>query len=740
MLLLAEAFWVSGQSGAVRGRVVGPDGPVPFAHVVIDERIHTTVTNMDGVFLITEVLAGEYRLNVSSVGLEPLSRRLVVGVDGADLGTIRLRRSVAQLEEVVVTGTMREVSRADSPVPVEVISPQLFRKNPDPALLDAVGMVNGVRPQINCSVCNTGDIHINGMEGPYTMVLIDGMPIVSGLSTVYGLSGIPISLVERVEIVKGPGSALYGSEAMGGIINVITRDPVLAPKFSIDVMGTTWHEHNVDLGLKSRKGKVSNLAGINVFHYDLPFDHNNDGFTDVTLQKRMSIFNKTAVQRPDRKVASLALRYVHEDRWGGQLAWTPEFAGSDSIYGESIATRRWELIGQYQLPLEEDVIFQVSMNGHRQESWYGTMPYNATQQVFFSQLYWSRKIGARHDLLTGIAYRHTFYNDNTTATAIGEEPFTTDRPQQKPLPGLFLQDEWSIRETQKLLIGYRMDNDPDHGLVHSPRIAYKYAPSGRWAIRGSFGTGYRVVNIFTEDHAALTGARTVVIEEDLRPETSWNGTVNVVRKWIGEKRFFELDGSLFHTRFGNRILPDYDSDPDLIIYRNLAGHGISQGASLNAGARFGDKLKMHAGATFMEAYTREAGVQERQYFAPEWQGVFNASYQLLHSTTLDLTGQWYGPMRLPILPNDHRPEHSPAYVLLNLQLRHRFGARWEVYGGIRNLLDFVPRDPLMRPWDPFDRHVDDPATNPHGHTFDTAYMYAPLQGRRGFFGVRWTLE
>ena len=141
--------------------------------------------------------------------------------------------------EVVITGTMKEVRKSDSPVPVEIITPKLFQKNPTPSLFDAVGMVNGVKPQINCSVCNTGDIHINGMEGPYTMILIDGMPIVSGLSTVYGLSGIPNSLVERIEIVKGPASSLYGSEAMGGIINVITKNPQRAPKFAADIFSTS---------------------------------------------------------------------------------------------------------------------------------------------------------------------------------------------------------------------------------------------------------------------------------------------------------------------------------------------------------------------------------------------------------------------------------------------------------------------------------------------------------------------
>ncbi len=727
------------QHSIVGGKVLGPDGAVPFAHVVIGSSDHAAVTDLAGRFQVENVPFGQHELKISSVGFSAFSKRIDVNGSVMDLGVLRLETAVAQLEEVVVTGTMREVSRTESPVPVEVITPALFRKNPNPALIDAVGMVNGVRPQINCSVCNTGDIHINGMEGPYTMVLIDGMPIVSGLSTVYGLSGIPTSLVERVEIVKGPGSALYGSEAMGGIINVITRDPALAPKVAADFMSTTWQEHNLDAGFKLGKGKLNDLIGVNAYHYHLPQDNNDDGFTDVTLQKRISIFNKLSIQRPKRKQASLAARYVHEDRWGGQMNWSREFAGSDSIYAESIATRRWEFIGQYQLPLQEDVMFQISMNGHDQRSWYGITPYNATQNVFFSQLYWSRRIGARHDLLTGLAYRHTFYNDNTTATAIGVEPFSTDRPQRKPLPGLFLQDEWSITELHRLLLGYRLDNDVDHGMVHSPRIAYKFAPSGRWAVRASFGTGYRVVNIFTEDHAALTGARDVKIEEDLRPETSWNGTLNIVRKWVGEKRFLEIDGSIFHTSFGNRILPDYDSDPDLIIYRDLDGHGVSQGISLNLGSRIGERFRMQAGATYMDVYTEEEGIRSDQYFAPDWSGTFNASMDLLKATSIDLTAQWYGPMRLPTLPYDPRPEYSPAYAIMNLQVKQKLGARWEIYGGLKNLLDFVPSDPLMRPFDPFDREVNDPIANPNGHTFDTTYMYAPLQGRRGFLGVRWTL-
>ncbi|MBL8002886.1 MAG: TonB-dependent receptor plug domain-containing protein, partial [Flavobacteriales bacterium] len=374
VLLLCFAslpLFAGAQERVVLGRVIASDGPVAFAAVRVEDR--TATTGPDGAFVLRTAVEGPLDVLVRAIGFTDHAANVPLQPgDTVDLGVIRLEPARAELGDLVVTGTLAPVSRDASPVPVEVITPALFRKNPGSALLEAVGMVNGVRPQLNCSVCNTGDIHINGMEGPYTLVLIDGMPIVSGLSTVYGLSGIPTSLIERVEVVKGPGSALYGSEAMGGIINVITKDPVLAPRLSLDLMSTTWQEHNADLGFALGKGKLRSLTGVNAFLYNDPRDDNGDGFTDLTLQKRISLFEKLTLLRPDKRVASLAMRVVGEDRWGGEMDWTPVFAGGDSIYGETIATRRWELIGQYQLPFAEQVMLQVSANGHHQDSWYGT--------------------------------------------------------------------------------------------------------------------------------------------------------------------------------------------------------------------------------------------------------------------------------------------------------------------------------------------------------------------------------
>ena len=225
------------------------------------------------------------------------------------------------------------------------------------------------------------------------------MPIVSGLGTVYGLSGIPNSLIEQIEIVKGPASTLYGSEAVGGLINIITKNALSAPTFAADSFMSGWGEYNLDIGSKIEIGNNSNLLlGLNYFKYDNPIDNNGDNFTDLTLQDRISFFQKWSLNREYNRIFSLAGRFFYEDRWGGEMQWTPEFRGGEEIYGESIYTRRWEILGKYQLPVKENILLSVSYNDHSQNSVYGAIPYLADQRIGFGQLTWD-KVFAKHDLL-----------------------------------------------------------------------------------------------------------------------------------------------------------------------------------------------------------------------------------------------------------------------------------------------------------------------------------------------------
>ena len=712
----------------------------------------STITDTSGLFTLSSLKEGNYSIIVTSVGYIKEVKKIVLIQNEHIVLNIELKEIESNLNEVVVTGTLKEVRRMESPVPVEVYTPAFFKKNPTPNIFDALQNINGLRPQLNCNVCNTGDIHINGLEGPYTMVLIDGMPIVSSLSTVYGLSGIPNSLVERIEIVKGPASSLYGSEAVGGLINIITKNPIKAPLFFLDVFSTSWKEVNVDMGFKTALGKkINTLTGINLFNYGNIKDNNKDNFTDVTLQKRISVFQKWNVARPSNKIFTLAARFFNEDRWGGDVRWTKKFRGGDSIYGESIYTKRWEFLSSYQLPTKEKMMLSFSFNKHDQDSRYGNTSYIAKQQRAFAQLTWNKNI-KKHDVLAGTAFRYTFYDDNTPATA---KPTNANQPQKTILPGVFLQDEITLSCKQKILLGFRYDYNTDHGNIYTPRIAYKFSLDRNNIIRINAGTGFRVVNLFTEDHAALTGARTVEIKGDLKPEKTYNVNLNYLTKIFPVNGFFiGLDITAWYTYFNNRIIGDFDSDPNKIIYNNLEGFAESKGLSVNTDISFTNGLKILMGATLQNVSFTKNGKKELQILTEKITGTWAISYKVpeIH-LGIDYTGNVYGPMRLPLLGKlDPRKPNSPVWSIQNIQFVYDGIKNLEFYLGIKNLLNFTPNkgNPFIiaRTNDPFDKQVQFDANgkvlatldNPFGLTFDPNYIYAPNQGFRGFLGLRVSIK
>ncbi|ERJ58580.1 TonB-dependent receptor [Sphingobacterium paucimobilis] len=732
ILILCHSL--SSYAQQLTGYVHDTDGkPVENATVRLEGNKSGTKTATDGKFEL-QMPTAKSKLSIRAIGYISLQQN--IDHNTYKSGTIfTLEKDNHSLDEVVVSGTLKEVSKLESPIPVEVYSAKFFRSNPAPTIFESLQNINGVRPQINCSICNTGDIHINGLEGPYTMVLIDGMPIVSGLSTVYGLNGIPQALIERVEIVKGPASTLYGSEAVGGLINVITKAPSNAPLFSLEAFGTTWQEYNLDLGGKFNVGSAQSLLGVNYFNYSNPIDKNNDNFTDVTLQDRLSIFNKWNFARKDNKTFSIAGRYVYEDRWGGEMQWNRKYRGGKEVYAESIYTKRWELMGIYDLPGSENFSLSVSANGHNQNSYYGETPYMADQRIFFGQLTWNKTL-KNHDLLTGLAYRYTYYDDNTPAT---------DETSHTHLPGLFVQDEITLHPQHKLLLGARYDYNSIHGSIVSPRGNYKWNSKDKsQVLRVGIGNGYRVANVFTEDHAALTGARDVEFEEDLKPETSWNGNINYVKKFYADNgSVFAIDASAFYTYFTNKIIPDYETDVKKIIYSNLDGHAVSKGISLNLDWAHHSGLKAMIGGTLMDVYSEENDIREWQMLTEKFMGTWTIGYKIKPiGLSIDYTGNVIGPMRLPVLTHDDyidpRPDKSKAFSIQNIQLTKHFKNGFEVFGGVKNLLNWTPTKGLpfliSRAHDPFE-NIEDDSLPP----FDPNYVYGPNQGIRGFLGVRYNL-
>ena len=731
----------------VKGRVSDGIQPIAGATVYLPSIKQGVVTDLQGDFVLENLTSGRYPLVISSVGFLPHKIILEISAAQQDLGEVILSPDNS-LDEVIISGNLKPVNRLESTIPVEVYSPAFLQQNPTSSLFEGIQYINGIRPQINCSVCNTGDIHINGLEGPYTFVLIDGMPIVSSLASVYGLNGIPTGMIEKVEIIKGPSGTLYGSQAVGGLINVITKLPEYSPRFFSDVYGTSWQEFNTDLGFSGKINEnIDFITGVNGFIYDNPMDNNNDNFTDVTQQKRFSLFQKFSWENATDKKGSFAIRYLYEDRWGGELNWTPSNRGGDQIYGESIYTKRFELIGTQNLSNQWEI--QYSYTDHEQDSFYGDLSFQAKERIGFFQGIW-RKQKEQHQWLGGVSTRYSWYDDNTPATEISTE----NNPNQYWLPGVFLEDEISLKKSHKLLVGLRFDHHPDHGMITTPRAGYKINFDEQTLFRLNAGTGFRVVNIFTEDHAALTGARDLVIEENLAPEKSYNINLNFYKKIYSPSGWIlGLDASVWHTYFSNQILPDFDTNPNEIRYRNLDGHAVSQGGSINFEANYG-RFRSQIGASLLDVFTQENDRRIRPVFTEKWSATWAITAPLWHEKlSLDYTGNLYGSMRLPLLGDlDPRTEFSPVWSIQNLKISYQKDNDWNFFVGIKNLLNWTPAksNPFLiaRSEDPFDRNVNfdssgrvqATANNPYALSFDPTYIYAPNQGIRFFLGLNYSLS
>ncbi|MEM7101670.1 MAG: TonB-dependent receptor [Bacteroidota bacterium] len=737
----------------VSGTVYAGEEPAGFVNVVLKGTTFGSLTTDDGKFMFSGVPEGDYTLLINGLGFDLFSKEISVSDSTPFVIDPVLTENGVNLEQVVVSGTLKETFLSDSPVKVEVLTFKFLEKNKTTNLLDAMFSVNGIQKQVDCGVCYTSNLRINGLEGPYTMVLIDGSPIFSNLASVYGLSGIPTASIERIEIIKGPNSTLYGSEAVAGVINVITKKADRQPIVYADFLGTHNGELNLDFAVTGRTKKVNSMLSGNLFMMRNFVDDNNDGFSDIVHGERVSLFNKWSFERPDTKVFDLSVKYYYENRRNGVFDFLNDGAfknlrGDDTIYGESIFTNRIEFFGTYDLPGSN--YFRLNFGGsmHDQDSFYGSDSYVARQYTAFNNFIWNDLFGEQEqfDLTAGVSLRYQNYDDNTQATGDTLNGMFINNTESQFIPGIFVQNEFRFSDKFSVLAGSRLDHYHEHGFILAPRANVKFKPAPYTTFRLNAGTGFRVVQLFTEDHAFVSGNRTVEILEDLKPERSWNMTLNVNQVFnIGKSSgTFDLDG--FYTWFSNAIFPDYDT-PGSIIYRNTDGRAISRGISASASLNFLFPLSISGGMTFMDVHTIDEEGGERVVapveFSPDWSGVFTLSYQFKKiGLSLNYSGQVTGPMELPevfdvdqagnLLP-DPRPTRSEVFTIQNLQVDKSFKNGFRVYGGIKNLWNWLQDSPLTA--------VNDPNATPgFSEYFDTSYAYAPIHGREFFFGLSYTLN
>ncbi len=721
------------QTGKVTGTVISSGKPLPGVNVGIESLKKGSATDDNGTFIIANIPEGTYTLQASAVGYKTYTRQINIKAGATIEIQIQMAESMLQLDQVVVTGTMRKTYVKDSPVKVEVVNIETLSQGKTSSnFMDLVGSVNGLSTQLNCGVCGTNAIRINGVEGPNTAVLIDGMPIMGALASVYGLNGISPSIIDQVEVIKGPQSTLYGTQALGGVVNIITKNPSVTPGFSADIYGRTTGEGSMDLAVSPEVGRFKGFLSSNLLRNENYFDHNNDGFNDQPKQSRIALFGKGVLHgKEGEQRFSVAGKYLNENRTGGVSAYSDDLRGSSDIYGESIYTRRAELLTEFRpAGLDERLRIQSALTYHSQDSYYGDQLYDATQNIAFGQVTWDQPLSDQFRLLLGTTLRHEIYNDNTPATSAGAD--------QQFIPGLFTQGEVNTGNVT-LLGGFRVDHHTEHGFVPAPRFSAKYSPGTLTTLRISGGTGFRVVNVFTEDHAALTGSREVVFNEDLDPERSRSITASLDQIFPFGTNPLTVSLDAFYTRFSNKIIPDYDRDPNLIIYENLDGFSVTRGFSIGLEQNFTAlPITYSANFTLMDVFTEENSSRQDLVYAPEFLGNFGVTYQVRNADlSISYSAGLVGSKRMPdnYVEDFGRDARSPVYSTHDIKITKEFsnvneskGAGFEAYLSAENIFNFTQGTPL----------VD--AANPFSPEFDTIYTWGPIVGRTFSLGLRLNLR
>jgi outer membrane receptor for ferrienterochelin and colicins len=646
------------------------------------------------------------------------------------------------LNEVVVSGQMQARSIRNSPVKVEVFKADFLNDFSQGSgnLMENISIVNGIQENVACGVCYTNEISINGLEGAYTSLLINGIPIYGNLATVYGLNSIPTDMMEKVEVVRGPGSTLYGSEAMAGVINIITPHAEVN-SVNLNSSLSQFGEWKGNL-ITQYKGK--NWKHFSGFHWDKAnqfVDQNEDLFSDVVLRDRFSIFN---FSENEEKQLSIGGKYYYEDRRNGVLEYVKDrnyrqLRGNEEIYGESIYTHRWELFGDKGFG-DSPFRLQFSASQHWQDSYYGDIFYEAEQhQAFANFIYESQ--WENHNVLSGISQRISYYDDNSAAT----ENLNGNQPDLQIIPGIFVQDEWKINENWKALSGARLDYYNRHGFIFSPRFNVQYQLSEWTNFRFNSGTGFRIVNLFTEDHAFVSGQRELRIEEDLDTERSFNVGLGFQHVYtIGNQQGnIELDG--FYTYFTNKIIPDYET-PGFIIYANSEAYAYTRGLSANINHQIGANLYVNLGVQWQNARLAEANedgvlVETPIIYSRDWSAVGSLEYSFPLEIKLNYSFNWNGPTAMPEVFEvnamgeiiSSRSNFSPDFTLHNIKLRKEFD-RIEVFAGLRNVFNNIQKI------SPLSGTQDQTVPLGFGEYFDTAYNYGSLMGRNFFVGFDWKIK
>jgi outer membrane receptor for ferrienterochelin and colicins len=732
--ILLLAFSSATLSQTLKGKVVGITGnreePLPGASVAWINTAAGTLTDSNGEFEILADNIADSRLVITFIGF----RTDTVNAGNAAWLTVKLHAGKSSLEEVEITGRRATSFISSDPVKTEVITSAELTKSACCDLAGCFETQGTVQPTTTNIVTNSKELRILGLSGVYNQVLIDGMPLIQGLSYTYGISSIPGTLIGNIYVAKGANSVLQGFESISGQINVTLKEPDKTDKLLLNAYMNSFLEKQFNANYAYRRNKWSTLVAGHLVLPAQRIDRDGDTFLDLPLLTRYMLYSKWKYRDEDSigLYSTFALRYTDEQRTGGQTGFSDIHKGSTTLYGQVVNISQPEFYTKTGFRFNENNALTLisSLLYQRQGSYYGTLKYDAEQLSAYFNVQYERK-WLEHEFKTGVSYRNlTLREDIAFPGASLERTYAGQYTKQESVPGIFAENTFHWKEDKYVLItGLRLDRHNAFGFFLTPRTLLKYAATDKVTIRASAGTGFRTVNLFSENTNLLASSRNIIIAGDLQPERALNWGINLTKRIEAGNAEGSYGFDFYRTTFRNQIFPDYDTDPTKAVIADFTGTSASNGFQGETSVTLYERFDIRLSYTFLDVYRMVNGKKKELPFNSRHKVLSSLSYMpLSEKWRMDMNIHWYGKQKLPATdssPHEFRyGSASRPYTLINAQFT-KVIQKFEIYGGCENIFDFRQLKPIVS-WQ-----------NPFGPYFDTSSVWGPTRGRELYIGFRY---
>ena len=719
----------------ITGKVVDANNnPLARASVIWLNNKKGVSTKEDGSFSIKKT-ATDNVLVVSHSGYT----KDTIDVNNTDTLLFVLKEK-SNLQAVVVSADKPGTIMSNlSPIKMEILTSTELKKSACCDLAGCFETQSSVQPQTTNVITNAKELRILGLSGVYNQVLIDGFPMIQGLTFTYGISGIPGTLVDNIYISKGANSVLQGHESISGQINVETKKPNASEKLFANLYMNSFLEKHLNLSTNFKKGKWHSLLAFHTVQPARKTDKDKDDFLDLPLLTRYMIMNKWKVGKENDWgwSSEIAVRFLNENRVGGQTFFNAsEHKGSSTVYGNTVTLNQPEMWAKtnYRFNDVHRLTLYTSGFHQSQQSFFGSLSYKAKQTNAFINLQHEFKYTPKHTLKSGINFKHLDINEDIVFTDnLISRNYDGNYYRNENIVGVFTENTMSFfNDKLTWIAGVRADNHNRFGWNITPRTLLKYDPTSKLTIRANIGTGWRTVNFFSENIGLLASSRDVVFSEALKPEKALNMGINVTKKFERENISGYISVDYYRTNFSNQIFPDYDADPTKAFVKNFSGKSVSNGFQTDLFIKFYKRFECKAGYNFLDVYREINGRKEVLPFNPRHKILTTFSYKPLNNKLhADVNIHWFGEQRLPNTKSNpvayQRPDFSQDYTTVNAQFTYVFKI-FEVYTGCENIFNFRQNQPIIS-WQ-----------NPFGPYFDISSVWGPTRGREFYMGVRWKLK